>query len=79
MEIYGRKLTGETLLAQLNALPEVAEARQVNQHLVLDLKDNADSAELVRFLVMQGADVDEVRKMGTSLEEVFLALMEEQK
>ena len=79
VEIYGRKLTGETMLAQLNALPDVVEARQVNQHLTIDLKQDADSAELVRFLVTRGADVDEVRKTGTSLEEVFLALMEEQK
>jgi len=79
VEVYGRKLDGETLLAQLNALPEVAAARMVNQHLVMDLKENADAADLVRFLVMRGADVDEVRKSGTSLEEVFLALMEEEK
>ncbi len=79
VEIFGRGLTGEALLAQLNALPEVVGARQANQHLVIDLTEDADSAEVVRFLVMQGAAVDEVRKTGTSLEDVFLALMEEQK
>lgn len=76
VEIIGHEL-GENVAALLRARPEVAAARLQNGHLIVDLKGDADVAPLVTALVGAGAQIEEVRKGKASLEEAFLALMED--
>ncbi len=77
MEIVGRNIT-ESVIAIMQQRPEVTGARTENGRLVLNLRDEADSAALVPLLVANGVQIDEVRKGKSSLEDVFLTLMEEE-
>jgi len=63
----------------LRANPLVTKLEQHNSRLVLDLSDPSRSHELVTQMVASGAQIDEVRKEKADLEEVFLALVEEEK
>lgn len=64
---------------QLRANPLVTKLEQHNGRVVLDLADPTRSHELVTRMVESGAQIDEVRKEKADLEEVFLALVEEEK
>jgi ABC-2 type transport system ATP-binding protein len=77
--IRGRGFTDE-VLTLLRARPEIAAVRleQGNSHLLITLAQPLDNAPLVRMLVGAGVEVEEVHKGQSSLEEVFLTLMEEQ-
>ena len=77
LEVAGRGFTPE-ILARLGQRPEVAGVEQIDQHLAIRLNPGADSAPLVPFLAGLGVQIDEVRKGAASLEEVFLALMNEE-
>jgi ABC-2 type transport system ATP-binding protein len=77
-EFVGRGFDNGTL-ALLRAQPEVAQAELRNGHLVVDLKGEGEVAPLVKLIVAHGGEVEEVRKGSASLEEAFLALMEEEK
>jgi len=77
-EVVGHGFS-EELLARLRARPEVIAAEVQNGHLTIELRDEADMAALVSFLVGAGAQVEEVRRGKASLEEVFLTLMEEER
>jgi hypothetical protein len=46
--------------------------------LVIDLRHEIGTAQLVNMLAEAGAQVDEVRRGKASLEDVFVALMEEE-
>jgi ABC-2 type transport system ATP-binding protein len=50
-----------------------------NHHLAIDLREEADTAPLVSLMVSAGVQVEEVRRDRASLEEVFLALVEEER
>lgn len=78
LEIVGRGFT-ELLQASLRACPEVRGVSVQNNHLTLDLADNVDTAPLVQLIVTHGGQIDEVRKGQSSLEDVFLTLMDEEK
>jgi ABC-2 type transport system ATP-binding protein len=78
LEIVGRGF-GDSLLYRLRARPEVAAAGIENQHLTIDLREEADAAPLVSLMVSAGVEVEEVRRGKASLEEVFLTLMEEER
>lgn len=78
LEIVGRGFT-ELLQASLRARPEVRGVSVQNNHLTLDLADNVDTAPLVQLIVTHGGQIDEVRKGQSSLEDVFLTLMDEEK
>jgi ABC-2 type transport system ATP-binding protein len=78
VEVVGRNFNGD-LVALLRARPEVASAEIRNGRLVMELREGAGVAELTSLLVRAGAEVEEVRKGKASLEEVFLAMMEEEK
>lgn len=67
----------DALLDQLRARPEVAALQADEAGLKIDLTGNVSLAPLVSLLVGAGAEVEEVRKVRASLEEVFLTLMEE--
>ncbi len=74
--VYGRGFTA-TVLEQLRVQEQIASVTLQNEHLVIDLRAPIDNAPLIRMLVNAGVDVEEVRKSQSSLEEVFLTLMEE--
>ncbi|MCE5257628.1 MAG: ABC transporter ATP-binding protein [Chloroflexi bacterium] len=77
LEVNGSGFTPE-LLQSLRARPEVASAEVQDGRLVLELQRDAESAPLVTMLVAGGAEVAEVRRAETSLEDLFLSMMEEQ-
>ena len=77
-EIVGRGFT-EQMLALVRSRPEVAHAELQRNHLRIKLHGESDISPLVRVLVDAGAEVEEVRRGKSSLEEVFLTLMEEEK
>jgi ABC-2 type transport system ATP-binding protein len=76
LEVVGRGFT-ESLIAQLKLNPEVSSVTREDHHLSLDLKNSVDTSKLVRWLVEQGVEIDEVRKGKASLEEVFLELVKD--
>lgn len=78
LEILGRGFS-ENVLAALRARPEVAKVEQQNSHLLIDLRGTVDTAPLVTLVVGAGVQVDEVHRGNASLEEAFLALMEEER
>ncbi len=77
IEVVGRGFD-ENLLNMLRVRPEVAAVESQDGHLSIHLCDETDTAPLVSLLVNAGAQVEEVRKGQASLEEAFLALMEEE-
>lgn len=68
----------ENVLNLLRAQPEVSTVEMQNSHLSIHLHEKMDVAPLVNLIVSEGVRVEEVRKGKASLEEVFLALMEEE-
>ncbi|NLG83900.1 MAG: ABC transporter ATP-binding protein [Firmicutes bacterium] len=78
LEIAGRGLD-ERVAALLSARNEVLAITREEGRLTLDLRPGADQAPLVRAMVEAGVEVEEVRKTRASLEEVFLALVEEER
>jgi len=77
VEIVGRGFSAEALTI-LRAHPQVGHIQNQNSHLVIDLLAETSAAALVNILVGAGAQVEEVRRCRTSLEEVFLALTGDQ-
>jgi ABC-2 type transport system ATP-binding protein len=78
VEIVGRGFS-ENVVNLLRGRPEVVAAAMENQHLTLDLREGAETAPLVSFMVAAGVQVEEVRRGRASLEEVFLTLVEEER
>jgi ABC-2 type transport system ATP-binding protein len=75
LHVSGRGFT-EDLLNKLKAHPLVSALQQRNGSLILDLKDQKQSPALVTLMVLDGAQIDEVRKEKADLEDVFLKLVE---
>lgn len=57
--------------------PAVTAVNGDGSHLFVELNEGAETAPLVSLLVQEGAALEEVRRSVASLEEVFLALMDE--
>ncbi len=76
--VYGSNFT-QTVLSELQLLPDVASVEDHENHIVIFLKSKVSSAPLVSWLVTKGVMVEEVQSGQASLEEVFLALVEEEK
>lgn len=82
VEVVGNGFS-DAVLALLRARPDVAGASIENGHLLIDLRadsgaaDQPKAAPLVAALVGAGVAVEEVRRGQASLEDVFLALMED--
>ena len=74
VEVFGRDL--EAAEALLRARSEVRALEGDDGHLTLTLAEDAQTAPLVNLLVGAGAQVDEVRHEASSLEDVFLSLVE---
>lgn len=77
LEILGSAFSGG-LMAALRTRPEVVKVDEQDGRLLIDLREAADAAPLVSLVVSAGARVEEVRRGDASLEDVFLALMEEE-
>lgn len=78
LEVTGHNFT-EMALSALRLRPEVASLEQANSRLTIRLRGEADTAQLVQFMVNQGIAVEEVYRSKASLEDVFLDLMEDEK
>ncbi len=76
-EIVGRGFNEQTL-SLLRARPEVVKAELQGGHLTIALRGEDKIAPLVRLIVQSGGEIEEVRRGKASLEDVFLALMEEE-
>ncbi len=77
VEVIGEGFT-DRILALLQAHPDLQSvAQSQNGRMVLQLNHAARMAPLVRLLVENGAEIEEIRKGNTSLEDAYLALMEE--
>ena len=74
VDVVGRNLAAAEAL--LRARPEVHALESGDGHLTLTLAEDAQTAPLVGLLVEAGAQVDEVRRETSSLEDVFLSLVE---
>ena len=77
MEVTGLGFTGQVIRA-LQERSEVVSAAHHNHHLTIHLRESVDTAPLVSLLVNLGVQVDEVIKSQSSLEEVFLSLVNEE-
>jgi ABC-2 type transport system ATP-binding protein len=76
VQAVGRRFSPE-ILATLRARPEVVSVEALNGKLIITLERAADTAPLVALMVHGGAEIEEVSRVRASLEETFLALMEE--
>jgi ABC-2 type transport system ATP-binding protein len=77
VQVVGTGLTS-ALQASLEARPEVRATEIVNGHLTVHLNGDVSFAPLVQLMVNQGAQIEEIRRRQESLEQVFLALVEEE-
>jgi ABC-2 type transport system ATP-binding protein len=75
-DIFGTGF-GDTAIAALRALPQVNTVSVHDDHVQVELEPGAETAPLISLLVREGAQVEEVRKGRGSLEEAFVALMQE--
>lgn len=76
LEISGKNFSAQ-MIAELESRPEVVSAKMHNNHLTIQLHESVEAAPLVSMLVTAGAQVEEVLKTQSSLEEVFLTLVNE--
>jgi ABC-2 type transport system ATP-binding protein len=77
VEIIGRGFNERTLtLLQARAEVERAEI-QINR-LLIELRVQSKVGPLVTLIVQSGGEVEEIRRTGTSLEDLFLTLMKEE-
>ncbi len=74
VEIVGRGFDQE-IAAQFESRPEVDNVSLADGHLIVEFNHPVESSPLVSWLVGQGVQVEEVRKSQSSLEEVFLSLI----
>ncbi|URD52993.1 ABC transporter ATP-binding protein [Chroococcidiopsis sp. CCNUC1] len=81
LEIIGRGFTANAL-DWLESQPLIAEIdiskiNNESDRLTISLHQLISSAPIVKMLVQAGVEVEEVRKVSPTLEEVFLSLMEQ--
>ncbi len=77
IEIVGHGFNEKTLTL-MQARPEVARAEIQNNHLLIELHEESPAGPLVTLVVQSGGEVEEIRRTGTSLEDLFLTLMKEE-
>jgi ABC-2 type transport system ATP-binding protein len=66
------------ILAHIRNLPEIASLQSHNSKLTIELEKDIDLPAIVNMLVGAGAQIEEVRRVRASLEEVFLAVTGEE-
>jgi ABC-2 type transport system ATP-binding protein len=78
IEITGGGFTEQTLTF-LDSRPEVARTEIQNNRLEIELRAKSEIGPLITLIEQSGAEVEEIRRAGTSLEDLFLTLMKEEK
>jgi ABC-2 type transport system ATP-binding protein len=78
LEVSGQGITGE-VIRMLQDRPEVVSLNHRNNHVTILLRESVETHPLVSLLVHAGVQVEEVIKSQSSLEEVFLSLVNEEK
>lgn len=68
VDIVGRGFSNSAL-DSLRARPEVVAAEVQNSHLIIDLREETDTAPLVGLPVSEGVQIEEVRQGKASIEE----------
>jgi ABC-2 type transport system ATP-binding protein len=76
LDIIGKDFSSDAI-QDLRSRPEVLSAELHNNHLTVQLREAVETAPLVSMLVQSGVQVEEVIKAQSSLEEVFLSLVNE--
>ena len=76
LEIRGVGFTSDAI-QELRRRKEVVSAKLHNNSLTIQLREDGETAPLVSILVRSGVQVEEVIKAQSSLEEVFLSLVNE--
>ena len=77
VEIIGRGFNEQTL-SLLQSRTEVERAEIQLNHLLIELRGQSGVGPLVTLIVQSGGEVEEIRRTGTSLEDLFLTLMKEE-
>lgn len=77
VEVIGRDFSEQTLTL-LQARPEVERAEIHMNRLLVELRRESEMGPLITLVEQSGAAVEEVRRSGTSLEDLFLTLMKEE-
>jgi ABC-2 type transport system ATP-binding protein len=77
LELIGRGLD-DKVISLLQARPEVSAVHSAPDRLMVELYQPVDTAPLVSLVVGTGAQVEEVHKGQSSLEDVFITLMQEE-
>jgi ABC-2 type transport system ATP-binding protein len=76
LEILGKGFADDAV-SQIRRMPNIGSVRVQNGRMDIEFRGAVDSAPVVSLLVYRGAKIQEVRKRRATLEDVFLALMEE--
>lgn len=66
------------VIENLETHPQITSVRQQDQHVRIQFETSFDSSSLIPLLVEHGIHIEEIRKGKSSLEDVFLTLMEEE-
>lgn len=77
IDVVGTGFSPE-IIKELTLHPQISAVNQQDQHVRLHLHSGFDSSALIPVLVSYGISIEEVRKGKSSLEDVFLTLMEEE-
>jgi len=77
VEIIGQGFTDAVIGAVKNR-PEIRSAAFSSGRLLVDLNGAARTAPLIRMLVEAGVEIEEARKGHSSLEDIYMTLMEEE-
>jgi ABC-2 type transport system ATP-binding protein len=76
LEITGKGFANDAI-RELRAQPEVQSVELHNNRLTIQLSEAIETAPLVNILVRSGVEIEEVIKAQSSLEKVFLSLVNE--
>ena len=66
------------VIENLETHPQITSVRHQDQHVRIKFETRFDSSSLIPLLVEHGIHIEEIRKGKSSLEDVFLTLMEEE-
>ena len=77
IDVVGSGFSTE-VMRKLEQHPKITSVRQQDQHVRIQFETGFDSSSLIPLLVEHGIHIEEVRKGKSSLEDVFLTLMEEE-
>ncbi|MBT4484415.1 MAG: ABC transporter ATP-binding protein [Candidatus Latescibacteria bacterium] len=75
-EVVGRGFAPK-VVSLLQKNPDIAGLELVKDRLTIELNGTVSIAPIIRMMVTEGVEIEEVRKVRASLEEAFLKLMEE--